>query len=547
MGVEVVGFEMVEGPVESVTGGDKSVLHEKENRKLDQGTEQNETIKFGSHGKNLLKRRRIAYRPFDDPKIKAKIDQAAIEIEKRTQARLKITDALKAKRSDRSELISQIKALKDDNRQFKSIVDEKFKEMEPLQQVLGKLRSANNASRAGGLCSSEEELNSFIYSLNYRIQHESIPLTEEKQLLREIKQLEGTREKVIANAATRAKLQDTMLQKEALQDQVKLIGGDLDGVKKEQNAVRAKIKLLDDAVKAIDKDIAALQDELTAVTEKRDKARESVQHLRKQRDDGNSYFYQSRTLLNKARELAAKKDIKALEDLSTAEVDKFISLWSSDKAFRDDYERRMLPSLDSRQLSRDGRMRNPDEKPLVALEVSAPVQSETLAKPNPKQLKEDIKSLQVEALPAKKVQKEVKTTKAVESKSTLEHIDVADKEIDFEKPQKDTPVRHNEEREKKLKKKAAASTTETNLEDPSETVEEAAEPENENGEASVPVKEKTQKESTARSRYRTKGPESVPKVLLKRKKPTNYWLWAAPVAVLVVVTLVLQYYFLMRK
>ena len=50
--------------------------------------------------------------------------------------------------------------------------------------------------------------------------------------------------------------------------------------------VRAKIKQLDDAVKAIDKDILSLQDELTAITEKRDKARESIQQLRKQRDDG---------------------------------------------------------------------------------------------------------------------------------------------------------------------------------------------------------------------------------------------------------------------
>jgi len=61
-----------------------------------------------------------------------------------------------------------------------------------------------------------------IYSLQYRIQHESIPLTEEKQLLREIKQLEGTREKVIANAAMRTKLQESMGQKEAIQDQVKV-------------------------------------------------------------------------------------------------------------------------------------------------------------------------------------------------------------------------------------------------------------------------------------------------------------------------------------
>ncbi|XP_060669006.1 proton pump-interactor 1 [Ziziphus jujuba] len=631
MGVEVVGFEMVEGPVETVTGGDKPVLHEKENGKLDQAPE---TIKFGSHGEELVKEEEngvsdsnfprdavdewpapkqihsfylIRYRPYDDPKIKAKIDQAAIEIEKRTQARLKITDALKAKRSDRSELIAQIKAFRDDNRQFKTIVDEKIKEIEPLQQVLGKLRSANSASRAGGLCSSEEELNGVIHSLQYRIQHESIPLSEEKQLLREIKQLESTREKVIANSASRAKIQESMVQKEALQDQVKLIGGDLDGVRKEQQAVRAKIKQLDDAVKAIDKDIAALQDELTAITEKREKARESIQHLRKQRDEGNSYFYQSRTLLNKARELAAKKDVKALEDLSYAEVEKFMALWNSDKALRDDYERRILPSLDSRQLSRDGRMRNPDEKPLVLLEEPARPQVETPAKALPKQVKEEAKSPQVDALPTKKVQKENKS-KTADSKSTTEHIDVADKDIVFETLPKEAPVRQNEVdaaklkeikreeemakakqamerkkklaekaaakaairaqkeaekknkeifyflcycfREKKAKKKAAASTPDANVEEPEETVGETAEqPEkaNENVEAPVAVKEKVPKESSTRSRYRTKGPESVPKALLKRKKTTNYWMWAAPAAVLAVALLVFLYYYQMRK
>ena len=61
-----------------------------------------------------------------------------------------------------------------------------------------------------------------IRSLQYRIQHESIPLNEEKQILREIKQLESTREKVVANDAMRAKIQDSMVQKEALQDQVKV-------------------------------------------------------------------------------------------------------------------------------------------------------------------------------------------------------------------------------------------------------------------------------------------------------------------------------------
>lgn len=66
-----------------------------------------------------------------------------------------------------------------------------------------------------------------IHSLQYRIQHESIPLSEEKQLLRDIKQLEGTREKVIASAAMRAKIQDSLGQRDAIQDQVKVSNSSL--------------------------------------------------------------------------------------------------------------------------------------------------------------------------------------------------------------------------------------------------------------------------------------------------------------------------------
>lgn len=61
-----------------------------------------------------------------------------------------------------------------------------------------------------------------IKSLHYRIQHESIPLSEEKQLLRDIKQLEGTREKVIANDAMRVKIQDSLGEKDVIQGQVKV-------------------------------------------------------------------------------------------------------------------------------------------------------------------------------------------------------------------------------------------------------------------------------------------------------------------------------------
>jgi uncharacterized coiled-coil DUF342 family protein len=58
--------------------------------------------------------------------------------------------------------------------------------------------------------------------LEHRIAHESIPLDEEKRLIKEIKNLEKTRPKVSSNAAKRAKMQDTVVERDAIQDQVKV-------------------------------------------------------------------------------------------------------------------------------------------------------------------------------------------------------------------------------------------------------------------------------------------------------------------------------------
>ncbi|KAL4325512.1 hypothetical protein GQ457_11G013480 [Hibiscus cannabinus] len=570
MGVEVVGSEMAKVSVDKATEVDKSLLHDKENGKLDKDPVHADPIKGGSEVEEPNKEEEknvsdfpsdavtewpapkqihsfyfIRYRPFDDPKIKAKVDQVDKEMQKLNKVRFQLTDELKSYKSDRAELLSQVKALNVDFEQFKTMLGEKKKEMEPLQQALGKLRNNNNGGGRGGtgICSSEEELNDIIYSLQYRIQHESIPLSEEKQLLREIKQLEGTRDKVIANAAVRTKIQESLGQKEAIQDQVKLMGNDLDGVRKEQNAIWSKKKQIKEKVTAIESKIDALQEELNAVIQKRNKAYETMQQLWKQRDEANAHFYQSRSLLNKAKELAAKKDVKGLEELSTVEVENFMALWSSKKAVRDDYEKRILPSLDQRQLSRDGRIRNPDEKPLVVQEAPVASAPEMIPKSSSvRQPKEEAKpSPEPDTKLPKKGKKDAET-KVTESKSSLENgVPKRSSRKLFH------PLNH--EREKKAKKKAAASRTGDNPEEPAEALAETPEPEkDENADAPVPapvvVKDKVPKENAVRYRNRTKGRDSLPRPILKRKKSTNYWMWAAPAVVVVLILIALGYYYL---
>lgn len=65
--------------------------------------------------------------------------------------------------AERAEVRTQIHSLSVENKQFRSVLDEKRKEMEPLQQALGKLRgSSGSRDRGSGICSSEAELNDVV-------------------------------------------------------------------------------------------------------------------------------------------------------------------------------------------------------------------------------------------------------------------------------------------------------------------------------------------------------------------------------------------------
>lgn len=116
-----------------------------------------------------------------------------------------------------------------------------------------------------------------------------------------------------------------------------------------------------------------------------------------------------------------------------------MSLWSSNKAFRDDYEKRILPSLDARQLSRDGRIRNPDEKPLVVLETAVPSAPEPVAKANIKRVKEEPKStVQKDNLPTQNIQKESSKT---DTSASSEHVEVAEEISGLQKHQMNPPAK----------------------------------------------------------------------------------------------------------
>ena len=58
----------------------------------------------------------------------------------------------------------------------------------------------------------------------------------------------------------------------------------IDGIRKEHQAVKSKIKGLEDELRVVDTEIVSIQEDLDAATARKDKAYESLMELRKVRD-----------------------------------------------------------------------------------------------------------------------------------------------------------------------------------------------------------------------------------------------------------------------
>ncbi|XP_026448671.1 proton pump-interactor 1-like isoform X2 [Papaver somniferum] len=199
------------------------------------------------------------------------------------------------------------------------------------------------------------------------MQHGKRTLVEVKQLRKEIKQLEETREKVRANDIEMNR--DFCQQRDAIYQTFKFglvgrfryqyMGLDLDTIRKKKQLLSRRIEYARKLERSIDDEIDTLRAQVAQSEMKKIAAYERLLELKRLRDNRNAKYYKFDRLLNNARALATSNDVAALEKLSSSQVEKFMSLWNRNKSFRDEYVQRILPSHD-RPLGRDVQMKNPN-------------------------------------------------------------------------------------------------------------------------------------------------------------------------------------------
>ncbi|KAL1188442.1 Proton pump-interactor 4 [Cardamine amara subsp. amara] len=285
--------------------------------------------------------------------------------------------------------------------------------------------------------------------------------------------------------------------------------------------------------------------QMACVLDQRDRAFERIRNLRIQRDKRNAAFFQSRVVMKKAIALAASGNVTDLEELANSEVDRFMSRWNNDKVFRDDYKKRIVPSLDERKLRRDGRIRDPENvdtengnetmgKKGIELKRFSTTEEESddgmdFDIPVYKKLGNEEEEIDEETLKKKREEQIEKARLAMERKKKLHEKATAKAAIRVKK-EAEKKLKELEKRAKKKTKKAVSNSSSSDVDRTTEKVTEASEQDKEkllNGK-SVFLKQRS-----FRYRYHGKENEAVPKAILKRRKAYRLWVWTVSSAVVV--------------
>ncbi|KAI3900452.1 hypothetical protein MKW92_031899, partial [Papaver armeniacum] len=234
--------------------------------------------------------------------------------------------------ANRARLRWQLFDLAREDDRYKNVINEKRTKINYKRQAdIGELWARFDTSREKGddRCSSERELNHRVCRLHFRTGCAKNTFIEEKQLLKKIKQLEETRQEMIANDA---------LKQKRFNDSMQWVGRPIYSDRYGCNSCRKQINLknVEEKWKSMNNEITSLELKLARAVKKRTSEEKLLVKLKEQRSEevidfivdalrnlnyNLQYYNKYKSLLNNVRKLVANpKNIVALEELSYKEV-----------------------------------------------------------------------------------------------------------------------------------------------------------------------------------------------------------------------------------
>ncbi|XP_019237446.1 PREDICTED: uncharacterized protein LOC109217638 isoform X2 [Nicotiana attenuata] len=292
---------------------------------------------------------------FDDEKLRERIRVAELNVDEKTQHRDAFRQKIRNKRVNCQTHGAEFEAAKTQERDARKQVRTKRAEISTLQDVIDKAKNAV----------AIDEIDNRICNMEHIIGHETLPLKEEKLLIREIKQLKQLRGQISSNIGRQDEVQKALDERVVNEEQLRILKKELDNLKvkaskAETIAMAASRKYEDESRK-----LKELQAQFKAADDIRQEAYEELRNLKKGFYEKNVHFRTYKDEATLASDHARKREMEALNHLCVNQVERYMELWNKNDEFRKEYIRCNTRSTLRRFGTLDGRTLGPDEEPTV--------------------------------------------------------------------------------------------------------------------------------------------------------------------------------------
>ncbi|BFG30489.1 hypothetical protein CerSpe_167630 [Prunus speciosa] len=296
---------------------------------------------------------------YDDENLKEQIKQAQLLVEEKTKSRDAIRSKIQMERATCKEYFDNFEAARSEERAARDLFKAKRHEMDTVQLMINKVKNAM----------SVEDMDSKIRNMEHTMQHETLPLKEEKQYIREIKQMKQLREQLSSSLGKQDEVQQALDQKDHIEERSKVLRKEMDLLRnnllKAETVTQAAKKKFNEENNMLNE----LLSQFRAADDIRQEAYAHLQSLRKQQYDKNKYFWRYKDDAKAANNLALSGNREQLQDFCIKQVETIMELWNKNDDFRKEYVRCNNRSTLRRLRTSDGRSLGPDEEPPIIPDI----------------------------------------------------------------------------------------------------------------------------------------------------------------------------------
>ncbi|XP_042454764.1 proton pump-interactor 1-like [Zingiber officinale] len=285
---------------------------------------------------------------FIDNQLSTNIQIAQSETNKKTERRDSFKVSIENQKVICNDFWKKFEDAKAETRVARAAVNAKRQQMESLQLMINKWKNVH----------SVEELDAKIQSMEFELQHVTIPLKEEKKYIHELKQLRHQRDQLTSNLNSSEEIDETFESKEQIEEQFKLLKKELDSLRTEllqaegnANAARKNYDVEQQVLKG-------LQQQFRDADALRQKAYGHWLALKNILIEKNKHFNLYKSDQISAERYLSSRDLRGLLSHCSKQVENAMAMWNNDEEFRMQYVKSNMNSTLRRKRSSKKRQKN---------------------------------------------------------------------------------------------------------------------------------------------------------------------------------------------